>query len=228
MLYGHIVMRILLASLSVAALLAFGSGSFPGAWTPQAAAEPAQAAAGSTCEVGKPAPAFTLTDSHGKAHKLSDYKGKFVVLEWINFDCPFVQKHYKSGNMQRLQEKYTAKGVTWLSISSSAKGRNGNYEPKRINELLQQNNSHTTAYLIDEDGKVGKAYGAKATPHMFVIDPAGKLVYAGAIDDKNTADEADIKAANNYVAAALDAAMAGKPVAVSSTKAYGCSIKYKD
>lgn len=190
---------------------------------------PARAAAESAAvaSVGKPAPDFTLPDSNGKSHSLSQHKGKFVVLEWINFDCPFVKKHYGSGNMQKLQDKYTKKGVVWLSVNSSAEGRQGNYPPAKINELLKQQNGHATAYLIDKDGKVGHAYGATSTPHMFVVNPQGVLVYAGAIDDKNTADEADIGAAKNYVAAALDEAMAGKPVTTAQTQAYGCSVKYQ-
>jgi hypothetical protein len=129
--------------------------------------------------------------------------------------------------MQKLQEKYTKQGVEWLSINSSAPGRQGNYPPAKLNELLKSHNSHASAYLIDESGKVGHLYGATATPHMFVIDKAGTLVYGGAIDDKNTADEADIGSAKNYVDAALQAVMAGKPVATAQTQAYGCSVKYQ-
>jgi peroxiredoxin len=177
--------------------------------------------------IGKPAPDFTLTDTTGKAHSLSQYKGKLVVLEWVNFDCPFVKKHYGSGNMQKLQEKYTKKGVEWLSINSSAAGRQGNYPPAKLNELLKSHSSHASAYLIDESGKVGHMYGATATPHMFVINQAGTLVYAGAIDDRNSADEADISSAKNYVAAALEQVLAGKPVTTAQTQAYGCSVKYQ-
>lgn len=176
--------------------------------------------------VGKPAPDFLLPDSNGKNVSLGDYKGHFVVLEWINYDCPFVQKHYASGNMQHLQEKYTAKGVVWLNINSSAAGRPGNYPPAKINELQKEHKAHSTAYLMDESGKVGRMYGARSTPAMYVIDKAGNVVYAGAIDDKASTDEADIKNAKNYVEEALDAAMAGKPVAIAWTKSYGCSVKY--
>jgi peroxiredoxin len=192
---------------------------------PQSAKAAAEAQAAAT--VGKAAPDFTLADSNGKNHSLSQYKDKFVVLEWINFDCPFVKKHYGSGNMQKLQDKYTKKGVEWLSINSSSEGRQGNYPPAKINELLKSHNSHASAYLIDADGKVGRLYGAKTTPHMFVIDKKGSLVYAGAIDDKPSVDEGDINNAKNYVAAALDSAMAGKPVATAQTQAYGCSVKYQ-
>jgi hypothetical protein len=189
----------------------------------------AQAAVDAQCAatIGAAAPDFKLKDSSGKEHSLSQYKGKFVVLEWVNFDCPFVKKHYGGGNMQKLQDTYTKKGVVWLSINSSAPGRQGNYEPAKINELLKTQGSKASAYLIDADGTVGHTYGATATPHMFVVDKGGNLIYQGAIDDKNTADEADISSAKNYVKETLDAAMGGKAVATASTKAYGCSIKYK-
>ena len=183
------------------------------------------AVAAAAAKVGQAAPEFTLTDTQGKQHSLSQYKGKFVVLEWINFDCPFVQKHYNSGNMQKLQDTYTKKGVVWLSINTSGKGKYGHYEPAAVNAKLAKWGGHQTAYLQD-DGTVARLYGAKATPHMYVIDEQGKLIYAGAIDDKDTADEADVKSAKNYVAATLDAAMAGKPVVVGFTKAYGCHVHY--
>jgi peroxiredoxin len=176
--------------------------------------------------VGQAAAAFTLTDVQGKSHSLDALKGKWVVLEWVNYDCPFVQKHYKSGNMQALQTEYTGKGVVWLSVNSSAPGKQGNFTAAEIEAKGKERKIAYSAYLLDTDGKVGRAYDAKTTPHMYVIDPAGKLVYAGGIDDKPSTDLADVKTATNYVRAALDAAMAGKPVAVTSSQPYGCSVKY--
>jgi peroxiredoxin len=183
---------------------------------------PAHAAA----VVGQPAPEFTLTDSTGKPHSLSSFKGKFVVLEWNNFDCPFVVKHYGSGNMQKLQNTYTAKGVVWLTVNSSAAGKQGHLQPAEVAGKLAERKAAPSAYLLDADGKAGKAYGAKTTPHMYVIDPKGTLVYAGAIDDKPSTDIADVAGARNHVAAALDEALAGKPVSVASSTPYGCSVKY--
>ena len=176
--------------------------------------------------VGKAAPAFTLTDTMGQKRSLSDFAGKTVVLEWLNHDCPFVRKHYGSGNMQALQTKETAAGVVWLSVVSSATGKEGNYSPEKLNELTAAKGAKPTAVLLDPDGTAGRAYGAKTTPHMFVIDGKGMLVYAGAIDDKPSTDPADVKTARNYVAAALDELRAGKPVSVASTTAYGCGVKY--
>ncbi|MCL4820380.1 MAG: thioredoxin family protein [Vicinamibacteria bacterium] len=183
---------------------------------------PAHAAA----VVGQPAPEFTLTDSTGKSHSLSSFKGKFVVLEWNNFDCPFVVKHYGSGNMQKLQNTYTARGVVWLTVNSSAAGKQGHLQPAEVAGKLAERKAAPSAYLLDADGKAGKAYGAKTTPHMYVIDPKGTLVYAGAIDDKPSTDIADVAGARNHVAAALDEALAGKPVSVASSTPYGCSVKY--
>jgi len=180
----------------------------------------------SEAKIGSPAPAFTLTDTHGKSHALADFKGKVVVLEWLNHDCPFVKKHYDSGNMPAVQSKYTAEGVVWLSVNSSAPGKQGNFPPEKANELTRQKKGAATAVLLDPDGKVGKAYGAKTTPHMYVIDAQGVLRYAGAIDSVASTDPADIPKADNYVAAALDAVLAGKPVANASTQPYGCSVKY--
>lgn len=178
-------------------------------------------------EVDKPAPDFTLTDSNGKTHTLSGYKGKYVVLEWINFECPFVKKHYNSGNMQKLQKKYAEKGVVWLAICSSAPDKQGYFEAERINALVKENEAAMAAYLIDAEGTVGQMYGAKTTPHMYVIDPEGKLIYAGGIDDKPSTNLEDIEPATNYVVAALKAAMAGKPVETKTARPYGCSVKYK-
>jgi len=177
-------------------------------------------------QVGQPAPEFTLNDSNGKSHKLSDFKGKFVVLEWLNHGCPFVQKHYDGGNMQGLQKEYTGKDVVWLSIVSSAPGKQGNMSPEETNKTKEEKGSAATAILIDADGTVGKLYDAKVTPELYVINPEGVLIYMGAIDDKKSVDAADIAGAKNYVKQALDEAMAGKPVSEPSTTAYGCSVKY--
>ena len=176
--------------------------------------------------VGKAAPAFTLTDTTGQKRSLSDFAGKTVVLEWLNHDCPFVRKHYGSGNMQALQAKETAAGVVWLSVVSSSAGKEGNYPPEKLNEMTAAKSAKPTAVLLDPDGTAGRAYGAKTTPHMFVIDGKGTLVYAGAIDDKSSTDPAEVKTARNYVAAALEELRAGKPVSVASTTAYGCGVKY--
>ena len=176
--------------------------------------------------VGAPAPAFSLPDSHGQTESLGKYKGKYVVLEWFNPGCPFVQKHYKSENMQALQKEFTGKGVVWLTIDSSAPGEQGNLSPDEANKQMSDWKMKSTALLLDPEGKVGHEYAATNTPHMFVIDPEGKLIYSGAIDSKPTTDLDDIKNANNYVKAALDEAMAGKPVATPTSRAYGCSIKY--
>lgn len=176
--------------------------------------------------VGQPAPGFTLTDSNGQSHALSSLKGKWVVLEWINYDCPFVQKHYRSGNMPKLQKEYTAKGVVWLAVNSSNVGKQGYFEPAEIKARSQKEGLAATAYLVDTDGTVGRAYGAKTTPHMYVIDPQGRLVYAGGIDDKPSTEQADIATATNHVRSALDEAMAGKPVTKPTSQPYGCSVKY--
>lgn len=182
--------------------------------------------AGAAVITGETAPDFTLNDTNGKTHSLSDFKGKFVVLEWLNHDCPFVQKHYVSGNMQGLQKEYTAKEVIWLSINSSAEGREGNYPAEKANDLTKEKDAAPTAVLVDANGKVGKVYGAKTTPHMFVVSPQGLLIYQGAIDDKPSADPADIASSKNYVKAALEEALAGQAVSESTTKSYGCSVKY--
>jgi peroxiredoxin len=179
-------------------------------------------------KVGSAAPDFSLTDSQGKTRSLAEFKGKYVVLEWKNHGCPYVKKHYNSGNMQRLQKDYTAKGVAWLSIISSAPGKQGYSTPTQANHDVASFKASPTAVLLDTDGKVGKLYGATTTPGMYVINPEGKVIYQGAIDDKPTTEEADVKTATNYVAAALDAAMAGRPITVASTKSYGCGVKYRD
>ena len=179
-----------------------------------------------TATVDKAAPNFTLTDVNGKTHSLSDFKGKFVVLEWVNFDCPFVKKHYGAKNMQTLQAAYTKKEVVWLSICSSNKGKQGYFEGKELTDRITAEGHSASAYLLDTDGKVGKLYGAKTTPNMYVINPEGVLIYAGAIDNTPSPNPDDIKTSTNYVAAALDAAMAGKPVAVKTSAPYGCGVKY--
>ena len=177
--------------------------------------------------VGTNAPDFSVTDSKGKTHSLSQYKGKFVVLEWFNPECPFVKKHYGSGNMQKLQEEFTGKGVVWLSIDSSAPGLEGNLTAEQANKKMAEWKTKQTALLLDAEGKAGQAYGAKNTPHMFVINPEGKIVYEGAIDSKASPNPADIANSTNYVKVALDESMAGKTVSTANTKPYGCSVKYK-
>ncbi|MDM4770386.1 thioredoxin family protein [Solimonas sp. SE-A11] len=176
-------------------------------------------------KVGEPAPAFSATDSNGKTVQLSDYRGKFVVLEWSNAECPFVQKHY-AGNMQALQKEETAKGVAWLTVISSAPGKQGHVDGKQANALTQERGAAPTAVLLDPSGKIGHAYDAKTTPHMFVIDPKGTLVYMGGIDSIASADAEDIPDAKPYVRLALAEALAGKPVTEAVTKPYGCGIKY--
>jgi len=177
--------------------------------------------------VGSAAPDFSLQDANGKRHSLSDYKGKYVVLEWFNPECPFVKKHYGSANMQKLQQNFTSKGVTWLTIDSAAPGKEGNLTPEQANKTAAKWNMHSTALLLDPEGKAGRAYGAKNTPHMFVINPEGKVIYEGAIDNKPTPYPEDIPQATNYVKVALDESMAGKPVSTPSSRPYGCSIKYE-
>lgn len=176
--------------------------------------------------VGQRAPSFELRDADGKSVKLDSYRGKYVVLEWTNFGCPFVGKQYGSGNMQALQKKYTAKGVVWLSICSSAKGKQGYMDGAGAKEGMKERDAAPTRFLLDPKGTVGKTYGAKTTPHMFVIDPKGTLVYNGAIDDKASTNKDDVPTAKNYVSAALDESMAGAKVEMSATQPYGCSVKY--
>jgi len=177
-------------------------------------------------KVGTTAGDFTLKNQDGKAISLSSLKGKYVVLEWLNHECPYVKKHYNAGNMQALQKKYTAKDVVWVSIISSAKDKQGYMAGADIKKTNKEKKSMASHVLIDADGKVGKLYDAKTTPHMYVINPEGILIYKGAIDSEPTTDVADVKGATNYVALALDAAMAGKNVITTATRAYGCSVKY--
>ncbi|ACF12705.1 alkyl hydroperoxide reductase/ Thiol specific antioxidant/ Mal allergen [Chloroherpeton thalassium ATCC 35110] len=176
-------------------------------------------------EVGKLAPDFSLKDTDGKTHKLGDYKGKTVVLEWTNPGCPFVVGHYKTGNMQQLQEKYTEAGVVWLTVNSTNPAHPNHLSAEALAEKFQSWESHASANLLDEDGKVGELYGAKTTPHMFIIDKNGKLAYAGAIDDDRSTN-GGANASVNYVAQALDELLAGKSVSVKQTKQYGCGVKY--
>ncbi len=180
-----------------------------------------------TAKVGEMAPNFVLTDTEGKKHALEDFEGRYVILEWINFDCPFVQKHYKSGNMQELQETYKDQKVVWLTICSSAPGKQGYFEGEALKSRMEKEKWNGTAYLIDESGKVGKMYQAKTTPHMYIINPEGMLIYAGAIDDKPSANVDDITESTNYVKQAMSASMAGEEVPVKTTVAYGCSVKYQ-
>jgi peroxiredoxin len=177
-------------------------------------------------KVGASAPEFSLPAADGKTHSLGEYKGKYVVLEWFNPGCPFVQKHYKSENMQKLQKEFTGKDVVWLTIDSSAPGAQGYLTSEEAKKQLAEWNMNPTALLLDPQGKVGQEYKATNTPHMFVINPEGKLIYEGAIDSKPSTDADDIQSATNYVKAALEEGRAGKPVTTAQTKAYGCSIKY--
>ena len=177
--------------------------------------------------VGTNAPDFSLTDSKGKTQSVSQYKGKYVVLEWFNPECPFVKKHYGSGNMQKLQQEFTGKGVVWLTVDSSAPGLEGNLTAEQANAKMTEWKTKQTAFVLDPDGKAGQAYGAKNTPHMFVINPEGKIVYEGAIDSKASANPSDIPNATNYVKVALEESLAGKTVSNANTKPYGCSVKYK-
>ena len=190
-----------------------------------AAAFPALAAAPGAAP-GAAAPDFTIADTAGKAVKLADYRGKFVVLEWTNPECPFVRKHYNSSNMQGLQKEWGAKDVVWLTINSTNSGHSEFKSADEMASWVRAQGAAPRATLIDGTSATARAYGAKTTPHMFVVDPTGKLLYNGAIDDKRTSNPADAKVANNYVRAALIEATAGKPVTVASTTPYGCSLKY--
>lgn len=176
--------------------------------------------------IGKPAPAFTGMDTHGRMHSLSDYHGKYVVLEWTNKDCPYARAQYESGNMQALQKEWTAKGVVWLTILSSAPGQQGYMTAAEEDAWIEKIHASPTAAILDPTGTIGRAYDAKTTPHMFVIDPSGKLIFDGAIDDRPTTDPSDVDKSHNYVSASLSEAMAGKSVANAHTRPYGCSVKY--
>ncbi|MEM1115657.1 MAG: redoxin family protein [Bacteroidota bacterium] len=186
---------------------------------PEAAAEPAPTP-------GAPAPAFTLTDTNGTEHALADFAGQTVVLEWLNYDCPYVGKHYTSGNMPALQERFTDEGVVWLSVVSSAPGEQGHFEPAVMNERTASEGGQQTAVLLDPEGTVGRLYDAQTTPQMVVINEDGTVVYNGAIDDKNSTDLADVETATSYIIPAIAAAQAGTEADPATTQPYGCSVKY--
>lgn len=176
--------------------------------------------------VGQPAPEFSAQDTTGVTRKLSEFQGKYVVLEWFNFECPFVKKHYDTENMQKLQSRFTGEGVIWLSINSSAPGKQGHLDPVQANKLRAEKSVASTATILDPSGQIGRLYGAKTTPHMYVINPQGMLIYAGAIDDDDSTRIDSVAGAKNYVVAALEEAKAGKTIAKASTRPYGCSVKY--
>ena len=177
--------------------------------------------------IGQPAPAFSTVDANGKTVSLSDFKGKHVVLEWVNPGCPYVQKHYNSGNMPATQKAATAKGAVWLAVNSTERAASDYLKPTALDGWMKEQGAAPTAVLMDEDGVIGQAYGARTTPHMFIIDPKGVLVYAGGIDSIASARPDDIPRATNYVNQALGEAYGGKPISAAATKAYGCSVKYK-
>lgn len=176
--------------------------------------------------VGQPAPAFTAVDASGRTVSLADFKGKHVVLEWVNPGCPYVMKHYGAGNMQATQKFAVDKGVVWLSINSTSQDASDYLAPAAMATWMGNQKAVPTATLIDSEGKVGRAYGARTTPHMYIVDPAGKLAYAGAIDSKASSNPADIPAATNHIKQALGESLAGKPVSTPITRPYGCSVKY--
>ena len=180
----------------------------------------------STAAVGQAAPAFAARDTAGRSVSLADFKGKTVVLEWVNPGCPYVQKHYRSANMQGAQREAAGKGVVWLAINSTTREHPDYLAPAALSDWMKSQQAAASATLMDESGQVGRAYGARTTPHMYVIDAKGTLVYAGAIDNKPSASSADITGATNHVKAALTETLAGKPVSVAQTRAYGCSVKY--
>lgn len=185
------------------------------------------AGARAAAEPGRPAPDFTLTGVDGTTLSLSQFRGKYVVLEWFNSECPFVQKHYDSGNMQALQAASTRNDVVWLTINSTNPDHSNFRDRKRSGEIMANWKGNPTGLLLDPDGAVGQAYDARTTPHMYIVDPQGTLVYRGGIDDKPSFSQRDIPVAKNYVARALDELMAGQPVSESDTRPYGCSVKYR-
>lgn len=183
------------------------------------------AQAGAT--VGQSAPDFSLTDTSGKTVRLSDFKGKHVVLEWNNPGCPFVRKHYDTANMQALQKEAGSKGVVWLAINSTEAGHQDYLAPAKLGKWMTEQKAAPNATLMDESGTVGKSYGARTTPHMYLVNPQGTLIYAGGIDSIPSASMADIKTATNYVRVGLNEALAGKPISKATTQPYGCSVKYR-
>jgi hypothetical protein len=187
---------------------------------------PADAYAAAGPQTGAPAPTFTASDSKGKQHTLIAYKGKTVVLEWTNHECPYTVKHYATGNMQALQGRVTDSGGIWLTVVSSRPGSQGHVNHLEADKLTDDRNARPTAVLLDPKGDLGRLYAARTTPHMYIVDPAGALVYMGAIDDQPTANHASVKGARNYVREALDAMGAGRPIALASTRPYGCTVKY--
>lgn len=182
--------------------------------------------AAASAKVGEPAPGFQVPSADGKPVSLTDYAGKYVVLEWTNEGCPFVQKHYRSGNMQSLQGEFTGRDVVWLTVFSSAEGQQGHVDAAGAKTFKSKYNAASSGMLLDGDGKVGKLYDAKTTPNMYVVNPKGTLIYMGAIDDTPSADVSDIPDSKNYVKTALNEALSGKPVSTPVSKPYGCSIKY--
>jgi glutathione peroxidase-family protein len=182
--------------------------------------------AATAAEIGQAAPAFDAKDLNGKTVTLGDLQGKVVVFEWVNFGCPFVKKHYGSGNMQKLQADYTAKGAVWITVNSTAKGKEGYQEAAKMAEIAKENGDKSTHFILDPDGKIGKAFGAKVTPHMFIVNKEGKLAYDGAIDSMATAKQDDVAAADKLFANALDAVLAGKEVVNAKNQPYGCGVKY--
>lgn len=204
---------------AIAALVFFGTAAFPTSDGLRAQMRDP--------EIGVAAPSFTLPDTYGNEHSLSDYYGRWVVLEWLSYGCPFVQKHYESGNMGQLQEGFVRRGVAWLSVVSSLPGEQGDYGPAEMNTQNAEHGNRATAVLLDTVGAVGASYAAKTTPQLYVVDPQGVLVYNGAIDDMPTSRISDVAGARNYLAQALDEAMSGRPVSQPSTHPYGCTIRYR-
>ncbi len=177
--------------------------------------------------VGQQAPDFSVVDAHGNMHSLSDFEGQYVILEWLNHGCPFVRKHYDGNNMQELQQRYTEKGVVWLSVVSSAPGTQGYMEPEETLQTAAEKGAAPTAILLDVDGTMGRAYDARVTPHMYIINPEGVLEFNGAIDDRPTARARDLEGAHNYVVAAMTSLLNGEPVEVTTNTPYGCTVKYE-